>query len=96
MTGKFLLVKCECGNEQRTFSHASTEVKCQVCGRLLATPTGGKATIWGVVILLVKCECGNEQRIFSHASTEVKCQVCGRLLAPPRAARQPSGGVVKW
>jgi len=49
MTGKFLLVKCECGNEQRIFSHASTEVKCQVCGRLLATPTGGKATIWGVV-----------------------------------------------
>jgi small subunit ribosomal protein S27e len=50
MPGKFLLVRCECGNEQKIFSHASTQVKCHVCGRILAVPTGGKATIKGTVV----------------------------------------------
>lgn len=49
MPGEFLLVKCECGNEQPVFSHATTEVKCQICGRLLSTPRGGKARILGVI-----------------------------------------------
>ncbi|MEM2282092.1 MAG: 30S ribosomal protein S27e [Candidatus Hadarchaeales archaeon] len=49
MPGKFLLVRCECGNEQFIFSHASTEVKCQICGRVLSTPRGGKAEILGVI-----------------------------------------------
>ncbi|MCX8204274.1 MAG: 30S ribosomal protein S27e [Candidatus Nezhaarchaeota archaeon] len=42
----FLQVRCpECGNVQMVFSHASTQVKCLICGRVLARPTGGKAKI---------------------------------------------------
>ena len=47
----FLRVKCpDCGNEQVLFSHASSVVKCLVCGRVLAKPSGGKAVIEGEVI----------------------------------------------
>jgi small subunit ribosomal protein S27e len=43
---KFLLVKCtECGNEQLVFSHASTPVRCQVCGKTICVPRGGKAEV---------------------------------------------------
>lgn len=48
---KFLRVRCpDCGNEQVIFSHASMVVRCLVCGRVLAQPTGGKAQILGNVI----------------------------------------------
>ncbi len=46
----FVKVKCECGNEQITFSHASTSVKCSACGKLLVEPTGGKAKVNATVI----------------------------------------------
>jgi len=47
----FLLVQCpECSNKQIIFSHASTEVKCLVCGTLLAEPTGGKAKVHGKIL----------------------------------------------
>lgn len=40
----FVKVKCtDCENEQIIFSHASSEVSCEVCGKTLANPTGGKA-----------------------------------------------------
>nr|MBA4405117.1 30S ribosomal protein S27e [Nanoarchaeum sp.] len=43
---KFLKVRCsKCKNEQIMFDKASTEVKCLVCGEVLATPTGGKAKL---------------------------------------------------
>jgi len=43
---KFLKVKCEgCRNEQIIFNKASTPVKCLVCGKELAVPTGGMAVI---------------------------------------------------
>lgn len=43
---RFLKVKCnDCENEQVIFGCASTNVNCQVCGRTLAEPTGGKAII---------------------------------------------------
>ncbi len=43
---KFLRVKCpDCENEQVIFSHPSTIVKCVICGRTLALPTGGKGDI---------------------------------------------------
>lgn len=43
---KFLKVKCnDCENEQVVFCNASTVVKCLVCGRTIAEPTGGKANI---------------------------------------------------
>lgn len=51
MTGTFLKVKCaECSNEQTVFSRAATEVKCQVCGATLATPTGGSAVLKGELV----------------------------------------------
>lgn len=43
---KFLKVKCnKCRNEQIIFSRSASEVKCLVCGKVLAVPTGGKADI---------------------------------------------------
>jgi small subunit ribosomal protein S27e len=43
---KFIKIECpDCGNEQVTFSHASIVVKCNICGRELVRPTGGKAKI---------------------------------------------------
>ena len=48
---KFLKVKCnDCENEQVVFDHASTSVKCNVCGRTLVEPRGGKAGIKGEII----------------------------------------------
>lgn len=42
----FVKVRCnKCKNEQIIFSHPSTEVKCLVCGEILALPTGGRANI---------------------------------------------------
>ncbi len=43
---KFMRVRCpDCGNEQVTFSHASTIVKCLICGKVLLRPQGGKAKL---------------------------------------------------
>lgn len=42
----FVKVQCvDCENEQVIFSHASSEVKCEVCGKTLASPGSGKAEI---------------------------------------------------
>lgn len=46
MSGKFLLVRCKkCKNEQVVFSTVKNEVKCLICGEILAEPRGGKAKI---------------------------------------------------
>jgi small subunit ribosomal protein S27e len=51
---KFLRVKCsDCGNEQVVFSHATNLVHCNICGAVLAEPTGGKAIIKGEVVALL-------------------------------------------
>ncbi|MHC1635273.1 MAG: 30S ribosomal protein S27e [Candidatus Methanospirareceae archaeon] len=48
---KFIRVKCDdCENEQIVFSHASTEVRCHVCGRTLVERRGGKAEIKSRII----------------------------------------------
>ena len=45
-SSRFIKVRCtKCKNEQVIFGKASNEVKCLVCGEVLATPTGGKADI---------------------------------------------------
>ena len=42
MVGSFVKVKCrKCNNEQNLFSKVSTEVKCLVCGEIIAKPSGG-------------------------------------------------------
>jgi small subunit ribosomal protein S27e len=43
---RFVKVKCpDCENEQVVFEKASSVVSCVVCSKVLATPTGGKATL---------------------------------------------------
>ena len=44
---KFLKVSCnKCKNEQVIFGKSSSkEIKCLVCGELLATSTGGKTNV---------------------------------------------------
>ena len=40
---EFLKLKCNgCGGEQVTFSNPSKPVKCLVCDKILAKPTGSK------------------------------------------------------
>jgi len=46
VTGNFLKVKCEkCNNEQVIFSKPTTLVRCIVCEKILAKPTGGVAKV---------------------------------------------------
>ncbi len=43
---KFFRVQCpECGNEQTIFCSVASVVKCTICGKELAVPTGGKSKI---------------------------------------------------
>ncbi|MFA4982815.1 MAG: 30S ribosomal protein S27e [Candidatus Micrarchaeia archaeon] len=43
--GKFLRVKCACGNEQNIYAHASRKVSCLVCAALLAEPSGSRVVV---------------------------------------------------
>ncbi len=53
--GKFVRVRCpECKNEQIIFGKASTKIKCLICGRVLAEPTGGKVKIKALVLEVLK------------------------------------------
>ncbi len=46
----FVRVRCaKCGNEQLLYSNAVNVVKCNVCGEVLAEPTGGKVKVKGEV-----------------------------------------------
>lgn len=43
---RFLRVKCtDCGNEQVIFGCAASTIKCLVCEKILAVPTGGKTVV---------------------------------------------------
>lgn len=45
-TSKFVKIRCpKCKNEQIMFGKASANIKCLVCGKILAEPTGGKSRI---------------------------------------------------
>jgi len=47
----YIRVKCkDCGAETLIYSHATTEIKCKICGSLLAKPTGGKVKILAEII----------------------------------------------
>ncbi|MFX0184979.1 MAG: 30S ribosomal protein S27e [Candidatus Hodarchaeota archaeon] len=46
----FLKVACECGNVQEIFSHASSQIECRVCNKILAKPRSGKVILFGDVI----------------------------------------------
>ena len=48
---KFIKVKCpDCENLQIIFDHPSTIVKCIICGRTLAEPTGGRGHIKAEIV----------------------------------------------
>lgn len=50
-TSKFLKVVCpKCKNEQIIFNRATSDVKCLVCGNILAESTGGMAKIKSKII----------------------------------------------
>jgi small subunit ribosomal protein S27e len=45
-TSRFIKIRCpKCKNEQIIFGKSASDVKCLVCGRSIAGPTGGKAKI---------------------------------------------------
>lgn len=45
-SSKFIKIRCpKCKNEQVMFGKASTMVKCLVCDKVLAEPTGGKSRV---------------------------------------------------
>jgi small subunit ribosomal protein S27e len=45
-TSKFIKVRCpKCKNEQIIYGKSSTQIKCLVCDKVLADPTGGKSRI---------------------------------------------------
>jgi len=46
LNSKFVKLRCpKCKNEQIIFGKIASEVKCLVCGKRLAKPTGGKSKI---------------------------------------------------
>jgi len=46
MKSRFVKVRCQkCKNEQVIFGKASSQVKCLICGEIIAQPAGGKAKI---------------------------------------------------
>ena len=45
-SSKFIKLRCpKCKNEQIMFGKSASKVKCLVCGKILAEPTGGKSKI---------------------------------------------------
>ena len=45
-TSKFIKIRCpKCKNEQIMFGKSSSVIKCLVCGKTLAEPTGGKSRV---------------------------------------------------
>ncbi len=45
-SSKFIKVRCpKCKNEQIIFGKAATNIKCLVCDKIIAEPTGGKTKI---------------------------------------------------
>ncbi|RMF56140.1 30S ribosomal protein S27e [Candidatus Woesearchaeota archaeon] len=45
-TSKFIKVRCpKCKNEQIIFGKGASKVKCLVCDKIIAEPTGGKSKI---------------------------------------------------
>ncbi|MBI4148998.1 30S ribosomal protein S27e [Candidatus Woesearchaeota archaeon] len=48
---KFIKIRCpKCKNEQVMFGKAAVTVKCLVCEKVLAKPTGGKAKVKAQVL----------------------------------------------
>jgi small subunit ribosomal protein S27e len=45
-SSKFIKLRCpKCKNEQIVFGKSASEVKCLVCEKVIADPTGGKTRV---------------------------------------------------
>lgn len=53
-TSKFVKIRCKCKNEQIIFGKCATEIKCLVCGEILAESTGGKSNIKARILEIVE------------------------------------------
>lgn len=52
---KFIKVRCpKCKNEQIVFGKSATLVKCLVCEKILAEPTGGKTRLKAKVLEILE------------------------------------------
>lgn len=52
---KFIKVRCpKCKNEQILFGKPSSKIKCLVCDKVLAEPTGGKGKIKAQILEILK------------------------------------------
>jgi small subunit ribosomal protein S27e len=52
---KFIKVRCpKCKNEQIIFGKSATHIKCLVCEKILAEPTGGKTKIKATILELLE------------------------------------------
>jgi ribosomal protein S27E len=50
MAGKYIKVRCNCGNEQIVYDRTTHKVECSKCKETLAEPQGGRANILGKVV----------------------------------------------
>ena len=51
-SSKFIKVRCsKCKNEQIIFGKTATDIKCLVCDRILAEPSGGKSKINPFIVI---------------------------------------------
>lgn len=48
--GKFLLVKCDCGEESVVYGDSKSAVNCRKCGNPLVSPGGGRARVQARVL----------------------------------------------
>ena len=47
----FLKVKCgDCESHQIIFDHAASTVKCNICGKTLVEPKGGRSKIYAQIV----------------------------------------------
>ena len=52
---KFIKLRCpKCKNEQIMFGKTATKVKCLVCDKVLAIPTGGKSRIKAQILEILE------------------------------------------
>ena len=52
---KFIKIRClSCKNEQIIFGKATTKVKCLVCSKSVAYPTGGKTKIKAQILEIIE------------------------------------------
>jgi small subunit ribosomal protein S27e len=48
--GRFLSVKCDCGEESIVYGDSKSVVNCAKCGANLVTPSGGRAKVNGRIL----------------------------------------------